>query len=339
VALESGTSCTSVRPPPPPAADDPLDAGDQSFVVVMRSLDLRLPLDGGSPPLDGYDIDKVATCCQNQPGSCVPRTGASDICDEDGGKDNTLIQLLRALAAVGGVIVDQDYVSARMASGSYSLIVRVSHYNGAPNDTAVAVAVYATHGIDGADDAGTVAPRWDGTDRWNVDTSYVVAPDASAPVPAYFDPIAYVSGGTLVAQLDVPFRLGRVAVSLTGGILTADIVPAGDGTYRLDDGLIAGRWSATALLGALHTLKVSDTWICPGTPSYNQFKLAVCQTLDVCARPAQDNQRAPCDAISLGFGFTAQPALLGSLVTLPREADNCADGGVDDDASADDCSR
>jgi hypothetical protein len=80
--------------------------------------------------------------------------------------------------------------------------------------------------------------------------------------------------------------------------------------------------------------------VCPGTNAYSAVKSAVCQALDVPAHPAQDNAGANCDALSLGFGFAAQPANLGIVVTPPQAVNNCTpDGGADDAAGVDDCTR
>jgi len=78
--------CAEVFPPAKPAADDPSDAGNQAFVVALHTLDLGIRTDGGTPPLFGYDLDNVFTCCDGGASSCKPPVVGSH-CDENGGRD------------------------------------------------------------------------------------------------------------------------------------------------------------------------------------------------------------------------------------------------------------
>jgi hypothetical protein len=51
--------------------------------------------------------------------------------------------------------------------------------------------------------------------------------------------------------------------------------------------------------------------------------------------PTKDKTGATCDALSVGFAFTADPALMGEVVALTTKPSVC-DGG-DDDAAPDNC--
>jgi hypothetical protein len=321
------------RAPPRPTADDPSSDPDQSFVVAMRAVDFGVRVDGGPRPLFGYDLDGVSTCCRDAPESCIPATGTRH-CDEEGGIDNSASDLLSSLALVAPEF-SQEGVNRRIAQGLYTILFQVQHYNGTPNDRSVTVGVLSSRGIESqsSPDAST-PPAWDGNDAWTVDSDFILgSPDASPLVPGRFDARAYVSGGVLVASIDFPISLGvsggnTVVVSLTGALVTAQVVDAGAGRYRLERGQIAGRYATRALLGELPNVYALGAFICPGTATHAQLESLICKAADVNADPARDRTGAACDALSLGFGFTSDPARAGRVVKPPKRPVNCPDAAV-----------
>ena len=76
--------------------------------------------------------------------------------------------------------------------------------------------------------------------------------------------------------------------------------------------------------------------ICPGTPFYQNVKSQICAAADITADPTQDNKGVTCDALSVGFGFTADPANMGSVVASTPNPIYC-DAGAD--ATPDDCTK
>jgi hypothetical protein len=335
--------CPQVYPPAKPPGDDPSDAGDnQTVIVALHTLDLGIRTDGGASPLYGYDLDHVFTCCDGGPESCKPPvTGNPPHCDENEGRDNSGGQLLNTLALLDPTQISSDAISQRLEQGAYSLILQIASYNGQANDTQVVAGIYASAGVVTQGDAAPAA-KWDGTDVWTVDESFVLnGADASPILPNHFDAHAYVSGGVLVMQVNFPLSLGNgttnpVTISLTGGVITAQIVPVGGGTYKLVNGQVAGRWSAAGVLATASSLQFQGNPICPGTSFYKNVKAQICAAADIAADPTQDNTAATCDALSVGFGFTADPANMGSVVATAQQPDYC-DGGAD--AAPDDCTK
>jgi hypothetical protein len=342
---EAGPSaCPELFPPAAPAADDPSDASDQTFVIALHTLDLGLDYEGGSPPPIGYDLDSVYTCCDGGAESCKAAAVGATHCDEVSGRDNSGELLLSSLASIDSTQFNDTSISARLQEGYYSILIQVFHYNGQANDTQVTAAIYASDGIQPVNDSGVPPPaKWDGTDLWTLDNAFVVAPDASPPLPNHFDGNAYVSGGTLVMHVNFPLSLGTsgtgsLSIDLTSGVLTGTVVPEG-GAYHLQNGVIAGRWNVSDLLGALQSLDLtfggSSQALCRGTSTYSFIKQQICSHADIMTDPTADKTGATCDALSVGFAFTADPALMGDVVSPGVKTSVCGDGGDFD--AADNC--
>ncbi len=343
VAVDAGPSaCPEVFPPAAPTADDPSDASDQTFVIALHTLDLGLDFDGGTPPPIGYDLDLVYTCCDGGAESCKAASTGATHCDETSGRDNSGELLLASLASLDSAQFNDTTITARLQEGFYSILIQVLHYNGQPNDSQVTAAMYASDGIQPVGDSAPPA-KWDGTDEWTLDNAFVVSPDASPPLPNHFDGNAYVAGGMLVMHVNFPISLGTsgtgsLSISLTSGVVTGTIVP-GAGTYHLTNGVIAGRWNISDLLGALQSLDLTfggtSQALCRGTATYSFIKQQICAHADIMTDPTADKTGATCDALSVGFSFTADPALMGEVVSPGIKSSVCGDGG--DDAAPDDC--
>jgi len=332
--------CPETFPPPRPATDDPSDAGTQAVVVALHTLDFGIRDDGGAPPLYGYDLDQVFTCCDGGTGSCTPPVTGTRDCDEPGARDNSGGQLIASLALLDPGQFNSTNISANLQVGAYSLLIQLSDYNGQPNDTEVVAGLYASDGIEGVGDAAPPLAKWDGTDVWTIDDGFVLSGgDASPLLPNHFDAHAYVSGGVLVMQVNFPIALGtsatgNVAIDLTGGVISGQLVPVDGGVFRLESGQVAGRWSVPSVLLAVQGLTLGGQSICPGSSLYSNVKTQICTAADISTDPTQDNKGQACNALSIGFGFTADPAHLGDIVGHAAHTSLC-DGGAD--AAPDDC--
>jgi hypothetical protein len=337
-------TCAHARWPSAPAADDPSTGSPAPVVVALRTLDIGSRPDGGAPPVYGYDLDGVCTCPAAD--SCRTPSGSSQRCDEDGGRDNAGGELLRTFSAFN--VFNQDDLTRRLQAGLYGLVILLRDYNGAANDARVTVAVYISNGVNAVADGGTVPPpRYDGTDRWTVDPGSILggssldgadcATASNTCVPNYFDDKAYVADHVLVASLDFPLSLGGganmgyIALDLTGSVVTARLVKRG-ASFALEDGRLTGRWATSKLLAGLAVLPdpfLGGAYLCGDDPTYVSVKKTICGSTDITARAADDSKGAPCDALSVGFGFTAEPAILGRVLA-PRGATprGCSDGGA-----------
>ena len=289
-------TCPEIFPPAKPSADDPSEAGSQAFVAALHTLDLGIRTDGGAAPLFGYDLDDVYTCCDGGAASCTPPVVASH-CDELGGRDNSGGELISNLALLDPTQFNSDTISQRLEDGVYSIILQIQDYNGQANDTQVVAALYGSDGLQAEGEAAPPTTKWDGTDVWTIDQSFVLnGADASPILPNHYDAHAYVAGGTLVMQVNFPLSLGtsgtgNITISLSGGVLTAQVVPVAGGGYKLTDGEVSGRWTAASVLTAAQSLTLGGQSICPGTSLYENVKQQILLGGRHHDRPDQGQQR------------------------------------------------
>ncbi len=331
-ASEAATPCVRARWPARPAADSPGGAPNIDFYNALTSLDFG-PRDGGSAALTGFDLDGVCTCPEGP--SCTPASGNKARCDRAGGIDNSGEDLFAQLSQYPA-FWSPALISERLSKGVFGGLIRVRGYNGGPDDTQVEVSFFASNGTEGAQSGLPKVPTGDGTDKWTLDPDSLLGgaiADGGPPIPvSAVDVSAYVAGGKLVAHLDLPIRPragtppAPVTIELSGATIMATLTRSGS-TFKMDGGVIAGRWQARKLLTALRTGRdpVTPTLsLCGTDPVYQQVKAQVCTLPDLATNVTDDGKGAPCDAVSVGLGFTAAPATFGSVLAAgDAGADTC----------------
>ncbi len=332
---------------------------------VLPGSDASTPL----PPI-GFDLDNNCTCC-NDPssptcltgGSCVnTQPFANPVCDDQAGRDHVALTLFRVLPSAS------EAANAGMRAGQFSILLQISGYNGTPNDTSVTVALYVSNGVEGVQDGGAVALKHDGTDLWTVDTHWlepmgrVNVPDGTqcngttTCQPSYVTNTAYVAGGVLVAfppaQLPLTFgyhaNFGGALMTLNDAVISGTLTKVtgpGGRLWGITNGSISGRWPSALLLGNLASLPVDgsadgSSYLCATDPSagslYNMVKGYVCLSQDISSQQALDNSPgATCDALSMSFGFGAEPALISTVYSVPPPPGGCI--SVDGGAFTDNC--
>ena len=322
--------CTGAQPPPPPSQDS-LPSSVPTFWVAIRTVSYVTSADAG-PPL-GFNLDGVCTCEDAGPPSCS--SGSVKHCDGPDGRDvagNALLEVLNSFASGGGVSVN---LNSQIASGQDTILIGIANYNGGLDDTEVALTSYIASGLRGAD-GGYMPPQWDGNDAWDVDPASTggstMVDGGYVYTPVFVSTQAYVSNGVLVARVPkAAFGLGVGTVEATTVVLMGTLKRA-PGSYGLVAGQVAGRVTSHSILSLVAVLQDpfnSAMDICGTDPTYVTVRQAVCGALDIAADSLKDNTGAPCDAISLGFGFEAFPARLGAPVSITSHVPGC-DGAVDD---------
>lgn len=310
------TGCGHAKPPSRPGADDPGGA-DTEFVAAATSIDFGL--DGGVA--SSFDLDDRCTCPDVE--SCKPQPGASKHCDDDAGRDNTGGPLLGKFVALSSDF-DPNGINTRMTKGSSTLLFRIRHWNGMPNDTSVELAIFLSSGTAPLNDAGdSPPPKHDGSDVWSVDTASVIGGVAPPFVAAYVDGNAYVSGGVVVATVDFPLTLGGAYVgsfiSLSGARIVGTLEKHAAG-YVVQDARVVGRWGSRNLLTGMQVAKdpLNKTqYLCGTNLTYQTIKSEICKSADLATTPQNDNTGAACDAMSLVLSFQSEPAQLGPPVPVP----------------------
>lgn len=318
------------HPNVPGAPDLSTSSPSDSIDAVLALSKLDFGLDGGTEY--GDNLDRACTC--PEPDSCkrpldmkgMPLAAA---CDDPGGVDNAGRAIFSEFVATG--FISESLLSGAVAQGLAGVFVRISHYNGQPNDASVEVSVYASLGFTGYPDAG---PKFDGSDVWFVDEGSVNG--GSTDTPRYTASEAYVSNGTLVASLNFPIILGGgyvqpVVIEIKSGLITAQVQMSGANVSGIK-GSLAGRWPVERLLTSfqnvpdpLDTTKTKR--LCGTDPTFALIKPPICNGVDITADPTNDGTGI-CDAISIGLGFEAVPAKFGPVLPTPDSGAPCGVGYV-----------
>jgi hypothetical protein len=320
--------CERASYPKPPS--DVTLSGDETFTVALRSIDFGEK--ASAPP--GLDIDDRCTCCCDDDGpSCLQ---PKESCDYDHGVDNAAAAIFK-LIGLSLVDFSSEFFSTGAEQGLWSIVLRVRGYNGLPDDDQVELAWLMSSGLD-AGDAGAGAPAWDGEDLWEITNESMVGPDGGAPNPAggvegntprFVDPLAYVTGGVLVAsfpsaEMRVAGSLNSVVLRLTGGFLVARVEasPGVPGAYALADGLVVGKWRLEDVFLAISSYRSNDGLpVCTDDTAYVIGKQTICKSADVYA--GTTTPTTPCDSLSLGVAFEASPARVGAIISPPGNPPGC----------------
>lgn len=342
-ASDAGPTCMHARWPERP---DAAGGGSIAFVAALRAFDFGLAVDGGAGAVPGFDLDDFCTVTPGMNSCASSATGttfATYVADKDGlngGTDNAGYGLLKFLGAATDT-VKQEAINAQLAAGVAGLLARVKNYNGMPDDPDVFVEWFPALGVAGSTaDGAPPRPAFDEGDTWIRDATYwnVATYDTST----IFDSNAYVAGGKVVAHFDalsltLPFFSGNLFVVIRDAVVVADIVKTPSGSYRLTNGLFAGRWATRDILAALGPIYDSafNAWICQSPTLYASVKSTACPARDIAARAQNDGADAGCGAISVGVKFETAPATDRKRFASPPDAgDPCADSGI---PANDDC--
>jgi hypothetical protein len=323
---------------PPPAPDASADEPKNDYVFAVRTVDATGRRPDGT--LLGYDLDGVCTCDPRDTSShagrasCVSPANGSALggCDDDGGIDNANAHTNVFSAEVIGPL--QEQADALIRCGGSTALIIITEYNGKADDPRVFVAVVPSYGIfegdagtaDGCYDPAqppadpTVPPRWDGQDRWSLPEGHY---DYNTRQPVLTFP-GWVNNYTLVLDTRAAQRTGSIPMPVASGLLsmgtptlTARIVPQPSGSFRLEDGVMAGRARIEDVLDIMGGLKIkgvngesNDTC---NPLVLNLLRPILCSAADVVASPERDFRGDPCDALSFTFSFTAEPALVSNI--------------------------
>lgn len=336
-ATADADMCGHAHWPARPSSDSN-GPGSIEFYNALSYLDFGVD-DAGSPPVYGYDLDGVCTC--PGPESCKVGPTEKTHCDQTGGVDNSAQQIILQFSQYPG-FWDSAYINKRIRQGYYGALLRVRNYNGGPDDVSVEVAIFSSNGTEGVQTGAPAYPQYNGNDHWTIDPDSLLGgtiPDGGEPIPRdAVDVNAYVSGGVLVANLDVPLSVGSgngdsvITVSLTGSVFTGTLTPTKAG-YLIDDGIIAGRWATRKMLTTLSVLHDPfdlSKFLCGTDAIYQGIKSQICVYPDLTTNVLDDNKGAPCDAVSMALAFQSRPAAVGSVFAKPDAGFPCGPQWTDD---------
>ncbi len=294
----------------------------------------------------GYDLDCRNTTTTNPLTECMP--GAAVPPDGVEGIDNQFGASLYPLVAS---VVPGLEERARMAQleGRGLPILRMSGWNGEPNDPVVdititaavfstsfpgdmppAVIINAPDDVHLASGGDLVPPVWDGADWAWVRSDSFLGGDIEQPLVR--DPQAYVVNNVVVASLpervDIVFPTDTVGVlvRLTGAVATGTL--SADGT-RLENIVVAGRWAINDLLDTAENIGV-----CRGDVRYDILSTQLRRVADLRTRATSPGDPIiACDALSIGVGFSGYRMRIAGVTDGLEIVDVClTDAGVPADA-------
>jgi hypothetical protein len=371
-----GSECTN-REPDRPAASDPA-ADDVPEFLLFAVRDVVLDQGGGVWTEIGYNLDCFNTTSSlaavTDGHECVPprehdRAPADGWTEErppnvpldgDQGIDNVfgdqffpfVESSLETLSAPGGTrselpfdeegVTFQSIAREEQEAGRGTLLIGVSDWNGALNDTRMTVWIaqaaggtpceYVEHvhfneehllvmneDYEGDGELGPFdpapPPAWEGNDCWWLRNDAFV-PQSNPPELAQEDDLAYMTGGTAVIRLRdreaIQFFAGPVGarVIMTGAVSTAQLEGSLDDipNLKLANSIVAGRWALNDL-----TQSGRHVGICPGSTEQSLLTTMLNRQADIRSNPNDPpSLDQACNAISMGVRF--EEGIQGKLV-------------------------
>lgn len=344
--VDKGLAGVPDRPP----AETSADQDEVEAVFAFRNL--SLDQSGERWRRIGLDLDGTNTASIGDTAECVAANGNPPL-DGDKGIDNTFGQYVLP-TVVSLISCLEDNIALNQGQGRGTVLLRLRHWNGTPNDAKVDVSVLSA--VDGTslDDVSEVRwsgpegselklsgnrhapdPAWDGDDYFFVDPSSLVEGDLDRPEVWKTD--AYISNGRVVLPLDTSTTFvfltgpGSFPISLNG-FLIADI---SDDGQVVEKGIIAGRFPAGELIATLEPLGFCDESV------RGSLEGLLTDNLDLQVDPKLGSSNDQCSAIGVGFSFQGIRARIADSlapVELPVP-DPCTDVSAGPEPAFDRCCR
>lgn len=294
----------------------------------------------------GFDLDGQCTGIQNCAfsASCT-RDSASVLPDSPYCADNTFAQLLsEAVAASPEALLRlglaDTSINCGLHAGRYNHVLRLTGYNGLPNDDDVRVDFYTSTGREDLKDDPTCeiteSPS-DGAVAWSASAPFrILENDLSSPMstPAGLpnskisSSEAFVRDSQLVAFIDRGYALKLIPgnpraptlqFELQRAVLVGRLEESEEGEYQLAEGAIAGRQAVADVLRTFGQLGVCDQG------DFSELHDSLERYLGNYADVALDDDgsgAAPCDGVSTAMRFEARPIHPGEIEP-ERQVPNC----------------
>lgn len=346
-AREASARCDELGVPGKPG---PVDAGEDATDLAPITMAVK-KFDIGIDPQNpvGFNLDRTCTTSVAT-SSCTTKTfdtGWSKFGVDKGslGVDNAGLAVLEDLSFVGTAFNPSE-INARLKAGEFGVVVRLSDWNGLADDDSVTLEIFPAIGVWKQTAGGPVpggTPTLTSADMWIRDRRFQNIVDASV----YRSVEAYVTKSRVVASFEtvsigvsVPYDNKPFDIVVHEAFFSAPLVPDGS-SWRLENGVLGGRWRTSDLLGQIRTVYLDDTLgqkkvvLCdPGAPAnlYGSLKTLICPGRDIRGAGREDNKAMPCDSLSAGLlldTYTVTDA--GDFADLPAPIPSarCAkDGSV-----------
>lgn len=300
----------------------------------------------------GFDLDGVCTasetCTSPDPPPSCKTAGSALPADGNYCRDNTFGRLEYTAALIPELTkkygLSDDAFNCALCVGDYNFIIRITGYNGEPNDDRVRVDLYPSPGLEQPLPWDCSKPDWRTHPCFTPDMPWTIQQGTTVDGRAgpdlgdskLFDDAAYARDGYLVTNLPpetlfwFPGYKGLVVafpLKLESAIVTGKLARGADGLWRITDGMIGGRVRGADIIHGFRLIGFCDT---NDPRNYQLMTTFVSSNLDVIGDGRSDPE-APCDAMSIGIAFSALQALPGGKLAPVQPLVECAtrDAGAD----------
>lgn len=299
----------------------------------------------------GLDLDGLCTNsadCMNARDSAQACHAMTAQVPFDGSlcRDNTFASLQPVAAAVPEIGkrfgIAESELNCNLWRGSYTMMLRLSGYNGQADDSDVRVDYYIGTGLTRPvtwqcpfDQYMDTYPLWRASWDWKVDSADLlgaITTPGSLPESRSADAHAYVRGGYLVATMpdDASMRLAAdgtryrgFAMKVQKALWTGKLYRTQDTLWHVGDGLFAGRVKGADLIQSFRQIGLCDgvglDSIYQGVTDY------ITQNTDVLSDGSNAIER-DCDAMSFGIAFEAAQLTPGPAGDAIPIVECCAPG-------------
>ena len=343
-----------------PAASDPGPDLPPIYVAVSRLRsgitkdDLALTPDDNAWQDIGFDFDKQctrSTTCEVDQVQVSDRSCAnSNLTPFDGNqcRDNEIGKLLKVASMSPTVgeyfgITERDW-DCELHRGGFSMIFKISNYNGRPNDRDVRLDMYTSTGLQKlptwtcrATIDAPLAPDWYNratwlsTDEWKIAQRSI---DVAAPDPAdpnevkngiAADVAAFVRGGYLYAELPEgsEFWLDGENTAVPGtrqimhrAIIVGQLIRGQDDLWTVDHGILEFVTSPGEMLQSFQEIGYCDN-MCE---AFFQLRNYFNTHQDTLTGTSETLPATPCNGLSVAFDWKARQAAALAKNIVPVQA-------------------
>jgi hypothetical protein len=334
----------------PKASDRPSASGGTSLPPIqlatsrMRfgSADDDKPLTGNPAAWQeiGFDIDESCTAsetCTADGEPIVEHACKNSLLIPFDGKqcrDNQIGNLfpVAALSPIVGPLfgVTEPNWNCALHRGELTLFLKVSDYDGQPNDSSVRVDLYTSTGLQALPNwtctsgpEGSVAPDWFNQAPWLHIEHWKIAqrsialnaqnPPPELPDSKYADVAGFVRDGWLFAQFPAATELwlngerGHVPgfrLQLHRAVMVGKLGKAQNGTWTLTQGTFGAVVLPSEILGSFREIAFCEN-MCDAYDSVVQYLNTHQDALSGTSEKLPDT---PCNALSIGIAFEARQA-------------------------------
>ncbi|MGE0321199.1 MAG: hypothetical protein AB7S68_02790 [Polyangiaceae bacterium] len=305
----------------------------------------------------GLDLDGVCTnspdCSKGEKNVVSCRAGIGVPPDGLGCRDNMFARLEPVAAdqpTLGEPFgISEDSFNCELHRGSFTILIKVTGYNGEPNDDNIRLDFYMSPGVDRDQSWECPEQGWDqrapwlASFPWKVDKAMLqgTASGSDLPNSTLADPDAYVRDGYLVGDLPDGAQMRFIGDNANAagfplkfykGIFVARPELGNDGLWTAYDGLLAGRVRQADMLTAFNQIGFCEGGDLPdgnGKVAAADANLLIDYlrvNMDVMST-GEVNPSADCDSMSVGIAFTARQATPGPAVDVSPLTE-CPMGGT-----------